>query len=232
MKIQVIGDIHGRRKWENLVDTTCDQIIFLGDYVDAYDLDNENIIENLLNIIDFKRKNEDKVILILGNHDIQYMYIPDYRCSGFRPEIANDIQDIFNNNRRLFKIAHQIDMNLFTHGGVTKQWVKWAKDKLDYYGLNADLTNIAETLNNMNETANRWILHNVGELRGGLRYDYGGPTWADKKETGFGAIPGIAKFVGHTPVADIHDNGVGDNEIGKVTYCDVLARLDATLIMQ
>jgi len=232
MKVQVIGDIHGRRKWEKLVDKTCDQIIFIGDYVDAYDVDNETIIDNLLNIIDLKRKNEDKVTLLLGNHDVQYMFMPDYRCSGFRPEVASEIQTIFNDNRNLFKIAHQIDMNLFTHAGVTKQWFKWTKDKLEYYGLNKDLTNIAETLNNMNETANRWMLNNVGEPRGGLRYDCGGPTWADKKETWFGALPKLTQFVGHTPVADIHDNGASDEETGTITYCDVLAKLDKTLITE
>ena len=232
MKIQVIGDIHGRKVWHKLVNIGCDKIIFIGDYVDSFTLDNTTIIDNLLDIIEFKKEYPDKVILLLGNHDIQYMYMPDYRCSGFRPEVANDIMTIFNDNRLLFNIAYQIDMNLFTHAGVTKLWFNYAKDKLIHYGLNENLTNIAVVLNTMNETANRWILNIVGEKRGGLRYDYGGPTWADKQETWFGALPGLVQFVGHTAVADIHDNGEPDEETGKVIYCDVLGKLDKTLIIE
>ncbi len=231
MKVQVIGDIHGRIKWKPLIDESCDKIIFIGDYVDSYTIDNITIKDNLLDIIEYKKRNIDLVELIIGNHDMQYIYFPEYRCAGFRPEMAPDLQMIFRDNVNLFKIAYQFEDHLFTHAGVTKNWLKWAEDKLKLYGY-SNLGNLGEALNNMNETSNRWVLNNVGYGRGGLRGDYGGPTWADKKETWFDAIPGLKQYVGHTPVADIHQNSNEEiDDVGVVTYCDCLPK-DRTLITE
>lgn len=70
MRIQTIGDIHGRTCWKNLIDLSCDKIVFVGDYVDDYwPVTDEQIIENLLDIIQFKKDYADKVILLLGNHE-------------------------------------------------------------------------------------------------------------------------------------------------------------------
>src|ERR1035437_395610 len=154
------------------------------------------------------------------------MYFPEYRCSGFRPAIATELKAIFNDNRNIFQIAHQVDNHLFTHAGVTTKWLNWAKDDLNKYGFNDNLDNIAETLNIMNETNQRWLINNVGYQRGGLRGDFGGPTWADKKETCAYAVPNLIQYVGHTPVDDIQTN---DNN--NVTYCDVLAHTNNTLII-
>ena len=101
-KILTLGDIHGRDKWmfhthgsphefnhwmtmvENGVPadaeefwnempyTQYDQIVFVGDYVDSYDLSNVLILDNLKKILLFKKALPDKVVLLLGNHDIQY----------------------------------------------------------------------------------------------------------------------------------------------------------------
>lgn len=70
MKIRVIGDLHGRDWWKRKVETgDSDLNIFLGDYVDSYTVSDEQIINNLLDIIEFKKSYEDKVILLLGNHE-------------------------------------------------------------------------------------------------------------------------------------------------------------------
>ena len=63
-KILTIGDIHGREIWKEFVDiksllSSNSNIpeylyIFLGDYVDSYDISGDKIIENLLEIIKFK----------------------------------------------------------------------------------------------------------------------------------------------------------------------------------
>ena len=64
MKIRVIGDLHGRDWWKRKVKTgDSDLNIFLGDYVDSYIVSDEGIINNLLDIIEFKKAYEDKVIL-------------------------------------------------------------------------------------------------------------------------------------------------------------------------
>ena len=73
--ILVCGDIHGRRFWkkpcENIEDY--DKVIFLGDYLDPYDFEGITVIDAIKNfeeIIEFKKNNVDKVILLLGNHDM------------------------------------------------------------------------------------------------------------------------------------------------------------------
>ncbi len=224
MKVQAIGDVHGLPYWKQLVDMSCHKIVFLADYTDSYTIGNRAIYDNLLDIIEFKRQNDDKVELLLGNHDMQYFYFPEYRCSGFRPEMAPDLQTLFRDNKDLFKVAYQYESHLFTHAGVTNNWLKLAEDKLKQYGMTG-LDNIGEALNIMNETSYRWMINNVGYERGGLRGDYGGPTWADKKETWFDAISGIKQYVGHTPVIDIHTNANEDVDgVGIVTYCDTLPK--------
>lgn len=70
MKIIVIGDIHGRTIWKDIVKQEFDLCIFLGDYVDShYGITAEEQEKNLLEILDFKENNPNKVILLRGNHE-------------------------------------------------------------------------------------------------------------------------------------------------------------------
>lgn len=68
----VIGDIHGRTIWKDIIEKeNPDKIIFLGDYVSTH----ENIsaaeqINNLNEILSYKEDSSDKVILLRGNHKI------------------------------------------------------------------------------------------------------------------------------------------------------------------
>jgi predicted phosphodiesterase len=49
MKIASIGDIHGRNYWKifKSVKDQYDKIIFIGDYVDSFNIDDNLIIKNL-----------------------------------------------------------------------------------------------------------------------------------------------------------------------------------------
>jgi hypothetical protein len=42
------------------------------------------IDRNLQDIIALKKACPEKVLLLLGNHDVQYMFYPHFRSSGFR----------------------------------------------------------------------------------------------------------------------------------------------------
>jgi predicted MPP superfamily phosphohydrolase len=70
MFILNIGDLHGRNNWIQWTEEykDVDKIMFIGDYVDSFDISNVEILDNLKNIIEFKQKFSDKVILLLGNH--------------------------------------------------------------------------------------------------------------------------------------------------------------------
>ena len=224
MKILVIGDLHGRDCWKDVIDREgINKVIFIGDYCDSFDYSDIEILHNLNKIINYKLENPNKVELLIGNHELHYIYYPNYKCSGFRPTMMHDLGHLLNKNINLFKIAYKHDNYLFTHAGVTKKWLNKNINMLKGYGLNEDLNNIDEALNNINETSNRWILNTYNEKRGGMRYDLGGPTWADKSETWFDAVPNFIQVVGHTPVGGLHTNEAKQTEgEGLVYYVDCL----------
>ena len=75
MKILVLGDIHGRTIWKDIIDSeNPDKIIFLGDYVSTHDnISSSQQIDNLEDILSYKEGNLDKGILLRGNHDTQHL---------------------------------------------------------------------------------------------------------------------------------------------------------------
>lgn len=198
MRVGAIGDLHGRDCWKEFVlRDDIDKWIFLGDYVDSFDVNNKQMIDNLLDVIQFKKDFPDKVILLLGNHCNQYLYLSDQRmrCSGFRSEISHDLHDIYRENKKLFINAYQYKDTIFTHAGIQHDWFinKFKGDELQI-----DYT-IAEQLNNPLDRAQDDALYQVGALRGGMRHDVGGIFWCDKNELKK-PLEGFTQVVGHTHV--------------------------------
>lgn len=192
MKILSIGDIHGIDVIDDIKSkiNDYDKIVFVGDYVDSFDISDNNILSNLMNIIELKIQNPDKVILLWGNHDIQYlMGYSRYGCTGYRPSMYPTLKVIFNNNAKLFQNAYQYDNYIWTHAGIHQGWFKYR-----FKGDQA--TNIADQLNkegwNKNET-----LFDVGHRRGGY-YDVGGIFWCDRVELMSSPLKGYHQIVGHT----------------------------------
>lgn len=74
-RVLVIGDIHGSSYWEKLFNykNSFDKVVFIGDYVDSFEHGVKKQLKNLEKILKFKVDNSDNVILLIGNHDIQYM---------------------------------------------------------------------------------------------------------------------------------------------------------------
>lgn len=89
MKVLILGDIHGRKVWKEIIEKeNADKIIFLGDYVSTHDgISEEEQIENLEEILSFKEENPEKVILLRGNHDVQHLGYYWARCSGHFPKV-------------------------------------------------------------------------------------------------------------------------------------------------
>ncbi len=217
-KIITVSDIHGQDTWKQLDPTPADKIIFIGDYVDSYTAPNQTIYQNLTEIIALKQQYPHKVELLLGNHDIQYLYFPDFGCSGFRPEAQPDLTALFRKHRKLFTIAWQLDNYLFTHAGLTGRWWGWVNKNSATFRQWANLP-LAEQLNNLNETSERWKLFTVGKVRGG--FQFGGPLWADDSETLLDPLPGYHQLVGHTPQPDFRHVPIPGGG-GSFTYVDVL----------
>lgn len=73
MKIIALGDIHGRDIWKDIVkkESDADKIVFVGDYVDTHDnISPYKQVDNFKEIVEYKKENKDKVILLIGNHKL------------------------------------------------------------------------------------------------------------------------------------------------------------------
>lgn len=220
--ILAIGDLHGKSCWQSIPFERYDKIIFLGDYVDGFDHSDQEILDNLQAVVDLKESLSQKTVLLLGNHDIQYLHYPDYACSGFRPSMQKKLTGIFHTHRKLFQVAYQIDRYLFTHAGVSAGWLATFKTSLEgtlwENGL-GDSKNMATLFNAIEKTDDRDILHQVGVKRGGTE-KYGGITWADKEELCASPLMGCHQVVGHNPVHFI--DVVRFDDETSITFVDVL----------
>ena len=79
MHILAIGDVHGRDTWKGIKDHQADHIIFIGDYVDPHrPIPDREVLHNLEEIMAFKQSDPERIILLLGNHDAQYLHHPLY----------------------------------------------------------------------------------------------------------------------------------------------------------
>lgn len=131
----VIPDVHGRPFWKevirkyNMVDYPNIPIVFLGDYVDPYDFEGitrKQAIDNFKLIIEVA-KNDNRIHLLIGNHDMHYWYDAKYKS---RVDLQNydKIKNIFLENFDMFNVAYEeiIDGEkfLYTHAGVSSFWLK------------------------------------------------------------------------------------------------------------
>jgi predicted phosphodiesterase len=84
-KILVIPDIHGRDYWKKVVNQhidDVDQIVFLGDYFDSFDIKPLFQIHNFKEIMEIRKMFSDKVITLIGNHDYHYLRFTNSQYSG------------------------------------------------------------------------------------------------------------------------------------------------------
>ena len=188
MKILINPDIHGRVFWKYSIEhkDEFDKIIFLGDYLDAYSPDlllKEE--DNFKEIIQFKKDNPDKVILLLGNHDCHYINDKIYAASRYNPFKHNSYQKLFLDNIDLFQLIYIYDKYLFSHAGVYQKWMDLNKLTLKDL-LDCDLDKLSKSLN--------WIDY----FRGGF-YDVGSCIWADIRDSGTEKLlKGYYHIFGHT----------------------------------
>ncbi len=128
MKTIVVGDTHGRSFWKFISETEkWDKFIFIGDYFDAYqDFTAIDQLKNFDEICEFKRKNKEKVIMLVGNHDFHYMKAAvGERYSGYQNGASPNIQIALEDAMKegLLQMCHVDGEYCFTHAGVTKTWM-------------------------------------------------------------------------------------------------------------
>ncbi len=136
-----IGDIHGRDVWKQIVEEhkDADNIVFIGDYFDSFDIPGVVQLKNAQDIVDFKKEQEldptKKVYLLIGNHD--HHYWPGVKdrggTSGFQANMMFQYESFFRINEKYFQMAVMIDNNLCTHAGVSSKFLEdfgyWKYDR-------------------------------------------------------------------------------------------------------
>lgn len=125
MKTIVLGDIHGRICWYDIIEKeNPDRIIFMGDYVSTHDknVTIEQQCSNLEDILNFKEGFGENCILLRGNHDMQHLGYHWAECSGYFPHVAQWMVGIKDRFLRLTQWVYIQDDMVFSHAGITDKF--------------------------------------------------------------------------------------------------------------
>ena len=212
----IIPDIHGLNFWKEAVDgREEDIIVFLGDYLDPYPHDFpdktadeiwEQTWNNFNDIIEFKKKHPSNVVLLLGNHDLHYIYPKMDDSSRYDYERAAQIKEKFDENQDISLLAYERTITgkrfIFSHAGMRKLWTA------DWFGSSVTDKNVVDYMNNgylTNDPSLPRALDQYSTYRGGWE-SYGSMVWADVREwwsekphsSSFGDV----QVFGHTQLDD------------------------------
>jgi hypothetical protein len=176
---------------------------------------------NFHEIVGFKKAFPQKVVLLVGNHELSYID-PLYRVTGFRRNIEKDVLSLLTENAHLFQVAFQHKNYLWTHAGIHQGFYDL---KIIPKILKSDV-DLASTLERLYHE-NYPPIFEIGPERGGNSQNIGGPLWLDKSVLQSKPLKGFHQIVGHSPVSTIEEclPYLTDPDT-SVTFCDCLERGD------
>jgi hypothetical protein len=227
MKTIVIGDIHAKTIWKDLVaNTEADKIVFLGDYFDTFEDTSTTLqVANFKAILQFKRDNPDRVVLLLGNHEYHYLESVKFvRYSGhqYNCELITEVLNVAL-AEKLIQVCYKHDKYLFSHAGVTKTWLA----STNY----VDTTPIDEHINDM-------LYSNIQAFNfkyGVNRSPYGddivqSPIWVRPISLLEDRIDEYIQVVGHTAVDTIKN--IAPTTEPPIYLVDILDRSNDILLIE
>ena len=207
MKVAVIGDIHGTTKfldcYKNIQenDADVDKIIVLGDWFDPYvDIDLDTMIERYNEFVKIW-KSDDRIISILGNHDIAGYILHNERTSRtlrfgkFKQKLTDVIEPNLSESYLTYKIGDYI----FSHAGVSQKWL----DDINYTDSNY--------VNDIMNCKKGWTEDELYDICTFYQFDWSNCgddehqscVWIRPKSLYNSAIDGYHQVVGHTRLEDI-----------------------------
>ena len=240
-RIMVVPDVHGRTFWKEPVMKYLDEvdrIVFLGDYLDPYpneeNKSHEALFQNMMEIIELKQSNEDKVVLLKGNHD-QHYSSKRFRdlAGGTRMDEQNwdTYHKMFNEYKKMFKIAHMETINgvpyVFSHAGMTLYWLFKVNINVWQFPDNQVLVsdpNIIDSVNLLDdEQQGQDMLAIIGNCRSLFGEQTGSVLWADIEEH---HIPDAPKAYGLNQVFQVFGHTMLNGSYDKLEYKN-LALIDS-----
>ena len=198
----IVPDVHGRAFWRQpVMEGGYAHVVFLGDYTDPYPaegISRDSSVEMFREIVAFAEEHQDKVTLLLGNHDMHYVsevFGAEARGSRYSFWSRRPVAKLYNAHRQLFALAFEAEYDgvhcLLTHAGVTSEWLR-AHETIVGAPTAANINALMESDEGVRALAD------VGWTRGGWASS-GGPMWADCSEMEASEpLPGIFQVFGHT----------------------------------
>lgn len=215
MKILVLGDIHARACWEDIIKKEApDKVVFLGDYISTHEhVSDEDQIKNFDKILQFKESNHEDVILLRGNHDMQHLMgnEGEFQCSGYFPIVGSWCQKNYERILKNTQWVHIIDDYLFSHAGISETWFKDVPVE-KYIDINK--LPPSELFGFRPDTI--WDIYGDSKTQG--------CTWIRPQMLAQNCITGYTQFVGHTVVDKIVDIYKSTKKNQHIILCDCLPR--------
>lgn len=227
IKVLIIPDVHGREFWKEpvkqVLENTDARIVFLGDYLDPYPFDfkhgenyKEIAIGNFNEIINLKKEYNDRITLLIGNHDCSERFSLD--ICDCRTDYHNfeRIRNIFSENKDLFQLADEEYVGekhyIFSHAGIHKGYVKEAFP-YDFDAITEE--NVVSWFNDAYKAEDANVINSLGRYdryRGWGGYEYGSIVWADIRSWFKDDYDGYGyQIVGHTQLEHGCGGGISDN---------------------
>jgi hypothetical protein len=208
MKVAVIGDIHGTTKflecYKNIQETDSDveKIIVLGDWFDPYvDIDFDTMIDRYNEFVKIW-KSDDRIISILGNHDLDGYILPNEstnRTLRF-DKMRKRLREVIEPNLSESYLTYKIGDYMFSHAGVSQDWLNDI-GKIQYCDYVDDIMNCKKG----------WTEDELTDICTFYPYDFSGCgnnkyqscVWIRPQSLYSCAIEGYNQVVAHTRVEEI-----------------------------
>jgi len=211
-KIIIIGDIHGRTIWEQIItkESDLDLVVFLGDYFDSsgfvFPVDE---YANFMKIVKYKDDNPDKVVLLIGNHDLHYMD-GIQQCSRYSTQTQRLLGDLISaliEDNTLQASMFLVNL-LFVHAGISNTWLGDNGLKLD----EAEINNYLKTNPKQFDFQDK---DGFADASGNDVYQ--SPLWIRPESLLKDSFSDTIQIVGHTQV-----NPTEDIALANINFCDSL----------
>lgn len=192
-KIIAIGDIHGRRTWQQIIENHPNHdIVFIGDYFDSFEYLIGEQCYNFLEIVSLKKQYPDRVTLLFGNHDYHYLRGVDQRYPGYQAVVNYMISELIHEYLHLMQMCYVVEDIIFSHAGISKYWLR--DNNIEF-----DINTLEDEVNDLF----KYKPLKFGFTPGRHFDNYGDevcqtPIWIRPKSLALSLFPGTVQIVGHT----------------------------------